>query len=143
MPDLSRPRPALASRLPSRLKTGLAAALLAGAGLAFLWFNAHPAQVFMGDVGALSLGGALGTEMVRQHAGDQRRQQQAEIAVVAGAVVDGSAASAREVSGVSSEGLKIMALPAASAGATLVSVRKVGEFNGTITATTPSGERSA
>ena len=32
-----------------------------GAGLAFLWFNAHPAQVFMGDVGALSLGGALGT----------------------------------------------------------------------------------
>ena len=36
-------------------------AALAGAGLAFLWFNAHPAQVFMGDVGALALGGALGT----------------------------------------------------------------------------------
>jgi phospho-N-acetylmuramoyl-pentapeptide-transferase len=36
-------------------------AAVAGAGLAFLWFNAHPAQVFMGDVGALSLGGALGT----------------------------------------------------------------------------------
>jgi phospho-N-acetylmuramoyl-pentapeptide-transferase len=36
-------------------------AAMAGAGLAFLWFNAHPAQVFMGDVGALSLGGALGT----------------------------------------------------------------------------------
>ncbi len=34
---------------------------MAGAGLAFLWFNAHPAQVFMGDVGALSLGGGLGT----------------------------------------------------------------------------------
>ena len=34
---------------------------LAGAGLAFLWFNANPAQVFMGDVGALALGGALGT----------------------------------------------------------------------------------
>jgi phospho-N-acetylmuramoyl-pentapeptide-transferase len=34
---------------------------MAGAGLAFLWFNANPAQVFMGDVGALSLGGALGT----------------------------------------------------------------------------------
>jgi phospho-N-acetylmuramoyl-pentapeptide-transferase len=34
---------------------------IAGAGLAFLWFNAHPAQVFMGDVGALALGGALGT----------------------------------------------------------------------------------
>jgi phospho-N-acetylmuramoyl-pentapeptide-transferase len=30
-------------------------------GLAFLWFNAYPAQVFMGDVGALALGGALGT----------------------------------------------------------------------------------
>jgi phospho-N-acetylmuramoyl-pentapeptide-transferase len=36
-------------------------AAMAGAGLAFLWFNAHPAQVFMGDVGALSLGGGLGT----------------------------------------------------------------------------------
>ncbi|CAG1017967.1 phospho-N-acetylmuramoyl-pentapeptide-transferase [Burkholderiaceae bacterium] len=36
-------------------------AAMAGAGLAFLWFNTHPAQVFMGDVGALSLGGALGT----------------------------------------------------------------------------------
>ncbi|WOP15057.1 phospho-N-acetylmuramoyl-pentapeptide-transferase [Ottowia sp. SB7-C50] len=36
-------------------------AAMAGAGLAFLWFNAHPAQVFMGDVGALALGGALGT----------------------------------------------------------------------------------
>jgi phospho-N-acetylmuramoyl-pentapeptide-transferase len=36
-------------------------AALAGAGLAFLWFNAYPAEVFMGDVGALALGGALGT----------------------------------------------------------------------------------
>jgi phospho-N-acetylmuramoyl-pentapeptide-transferase len=36
-------------------------AALAGAGLAFLWFNAYPAQVFMGDVGALALGGMLGT----------------------------------------------------------------------------------
>src|SRR6476620_8331245 len=36
-------------------------AAMAGSGLAFLWFNAHPAQVFMGDVGALALGGALGT----------------------------------------------------------------------------------
>jgi phospho-N-acetylmuramoyl-pentapeptide-transferase len=33
---------------------------LVGAGLGFLWFNAHPAQVFMGDVGSLSLGGVLG-----------------------------------------------------------------------------------
>jgi phospho-N-acetylmuramoyl-pentapeptide-transferase len=34
---------------------------LAGAGLGFLWFNAHPAQVFMGDVGSLSMGASLGT----------------------------------------------------------------------------------
>jgi phospho-N-acetylmuramoyl-pentapeptide-transferase len=34
---------------------------MGGAGLAFLWYNTHPAQVFMGDVGALALGGALGT----------------------------------------------------------------------------------
>jgi phospho-N-acetylmuramoyl-pentapeptide-transferase len=36
-------------------------AAMAGAGLAFLWFNAYPAEVFMGDVGALALGAALGT----------------------------------------------------------------------------------
>lgn len=36
-------------------------AAMVGAGLGFLWFNAHPAQVFMGDVGALALGGLLGT----------------------------------------------------------------------------------
>jgi phospho-N-acetylmuramoyl-pentapeptide-transferase len=34
---------------------------LLGASLGFLWYNAHPAEVFMGDVGSLSLGGALGT----------------------------------------------------------------------------------
>ncbi len=39
-------------------------AALAGAGLGFLWFNAYPAQVFMGDVGALALGAALGTVAV-------------------------------------------------------------------------------
>lgn len=39
-------------------------AAMAGAGLAFLWFNTYPAQVFMGDVGALALGGALGTVAV-------------------------------------------------------------------------------
>jgi len=37
---------------------------LAGAGLGFLWFNAYPAEVFMGDVGALALGAALGTMAV-------------------------------------------------------------------------------
>jgi phospho-N-acetylmuramoyl-pentapeptide-transferase len=36
-------------------------AAIAGAGLGFLWFNAHPAEIFMGDTGALALGGALGT----------------------------------------------------------------------------------
>ena len=38
--------------------------ILAGAGLGFLWFNTYPAQVFMGDVGSLSLGAALGTVAV-------------------------------------------------------------------------------
>jgi phospho-N-acetylmuramoyl-pentapeptide-transferase len=35
-------------------------AALSGAGLGFLWFNAYPAQVFMGDVGALAIGAAIG-----------------------------------------------------------------------------------
>lgn len=38
-----------------------------GAGLAFLWFNAPPAAVFMGDTGSLALGGALGTIAVVAH----------------------------------------------------------------------------
>jgi phospho-N-acetylmuramoyl-pentapeptide-transferase len=37
---------------------------MVGAGLGFLWFNAYPAEVFMGDVGALALGAALGTVAV-------------------------------------------------------------------------------
>ena len=37
---------------------------MVGAGLGFLWFNTYPAQVFMGDVGALSLGAALGVVAV-------------------------------------------------------------------------------
>ncbi|MEM9314138.1 MAG: phospho-N-acetylmuramoyl-pentapeptide-transferase, partial [Pseudomonadota bacterium] len=37
---------------------------IAGSGLGFLWFNTYPAQVFMGDVGALALGAALGTVAV-------------------------------------------------------------------------------
>jgi phospho-N-acetylmuramoyl-pentapeptide-transferase len=43
-------------------------ASIAGAGLGFLWFNSYPAEVFMGDVGALAIGAALGTVgvMVRQ-----------------------------------------------------------------------------
>jgi phospho-N-acetylmuramoyl-pentapeptide-transferase len=39
-------------------------AALVGAGLGFLWFNTYPAQVFMGDIGALALGGALGAVAV-------------------------------------------------------------------------------
>ncbi|NWM98501.1 phospho-N-acetylmuramoyl-pentapeptide-transferase, partial [Escherichia coli] len=40
---------------------------MVGAGLAFLWFNAPPAAVFMGDTGSLALGGALGTIAVTTH----------------------------------------------------------------------------
>ncbi|MFY9346173.1 MAG: phospho-N-acetylmuramoyl-pentapeptide-transferase [Orrella sp.] len=47
--------------IPGASELMILCAALAGAGLAFLWFNAYPAQVFMGDVGALALGGMLGT----------------------------------------------------------------------------------
>jgi phospho-N-acetylmuramoyl-pentapeptide-transferase len=47
--------------VPGAGELSIICAAIAGAGLAFLWFNAYPAQVFMGDVGALALGGALGT----------------------------------------------------------------------------------
>ncbi|WP_397475912.1 phospho-N-acetylmuramoyl-pentapeptide-transferase [Pusillimonas sp.] len=47
--------------IPGASEVMVLCAAIAGAGLAFLWFNAYPAQVFMGDVGALALGGALGT----------------------------------------------------------------------------------
>ena len=50
--------------IPGAGELVIVTAALAGAGLAFLWFNAHPAQVFMGDVGALALGGCLGTVAV-------------------------------------------------------------------------------
>lgn len=43
------------------------AATIVAAGMGFLWFNAYPAQVFMGDVGSLSLGGFLGTMAVLTH----------------------------------------------------------------------------
>ncbi|WP_018138004.1 MULTISPECIES: phospho-N-acetylmuramoyl-pentapeptide-transferase [unclassified Thioalkalivibrio] len=46
--------------VPGVGEVGIFAAALVGAGLGFLWFNAYPAQVFMGDVGALALGAALG-----------------------------------------------------------------------------------
>ena len=47
--------------IPGAGELTVVCAALAGAGLAFLGFNAYPAEVFMGDVGALALGGALGT----------------------------------------------------------------------------------
>jgi phospho-N-acetylmuramoyl-pentapeptide-transferase len=49
-------------------EVGIFCAALAGAGLAFLWFNVHPAQIFMGDVGSLSLGASLGiTAVIIRH----------------------------------------------------------------------------
>lgn len=45
---------------PGTEEVAILAAGICGAGLGFLWYNAHPAEVFMGDVGALALGGALG-----------------------------------------------------------------------------------
>jgi phospho-N-acetylmuramoyl-pentapeptide-transferase len=41
---------------------------MVGASIGFLWYNAHPAEIFMGDVGSLALGGAIGTIviMIRQ-----------------------------------------------------------------------------
>src|SRR5262249_57514833 len=44
-----------------------------GAGLGFLWFNAPPASIFMGDTGSLALGGAVGPGAVRPQAGGSRR----------------------------------------------------------------------
>jgi phospho-N-acetylmuramoyl-pentapeptide-transferase len=47
--------------LPGSGELTVYCAALLGASLGFLWFNAHPAQVFMGDTGSLALGGAFGT----------------------------------------------------------------------------------
>ena len=47
--------------IPGASELMVLCAAIGGSGLAFLWFNTYPAQVFMGDVGALALGGALGT----------------------------------------------------------------------------------
>jgi phospho-N-acetylmuramoyl-pentapeptide-transferase len=50
--------------IPGAEELSVFAGAMAGAGLAFLWYNSYPAQVFMGDVGALALGGGLGTMAV-------------------------------------------------------------------------------
>ncbi len=47
--------------LPGAGELAIFCGALAGAALGFLWFNAHPAQVFMGDTGSLAIGGALGS----------------------------------------------------------------------------------
>lgn len=47
--------------LPDAGELTVYCAAVVGAGLGFLWFNAHPARIFMGDTGSLALGGALGT----------------------------------------------------------------------------------
>tara|TARA_B100000768_G_C11202550_1_gene342386 strand:- start:422 stop:976 length:555 start_codon:yes stop_codon:yes gene_type:complete len=54
--------------IPSAGELTIFCAAMVGAGLGFLWFNTYPAQVFMGDVGALALGAALGcvAVLVRQ-----------------------------------------------------------------------------
>jgi phospho-N-acetylmuramoyl-pentapeptide-transferase len=45
---------------PNAAELTIFCSALVGAGLGFLWFNAHPAMVFMGDTGSLALGGAIG-----------------------------------------------------------------------------------
>ncbi|MDD9155896.1 phospho-N-acetylmuramoyl-pentapeptide-transferase [Aliivibrio sp. S4TY2] len=54
--------------IPQASELVVVCAAIVGAGFGFLWFNTYPAQVFMGDVGSLALGGALGTiaVLVRQ-----------------------------------------------------------------------------
>jgi len=49
------------ARVPQAAELTIFVGAMAGACLGFLWFNCHPAQIFMGDVGALSLGATLGT----------------------------------------------------------------------------------
>ena len=51
-------------RMPSAGELTIFCGSLVGAALGFLWYNAHPAELFMGDVGSLALGGAIGTVAV-------------------------------------------------------------------------------
>jgi phospho-N-acetylmuramoyl-pentapeptide-transferase len=52
------------SHVPGVGEVAVFCGALVGAGLGFLWYNAHPAEVFMGDVGSLALGGAIGSVAV-------------------------------------------------------------------------------
>jgi len=51
-------------KIPEAAELTIFCGSVAGASLGFLWYNAHPAEMFMGDVGSLSLGGAIGTVAV-------------------------------------------------------------------------------
>jgi phospho-N-acetylmuramoyl-pentapeptide-transferase len=51
-------------RMPMVSEVTIFCASMVGASIGFLWYNAHPAEVFMGDVGSLALGGAIGTVAV-------------------------------------------------------------------------------
>jgi phospho-N-acetylmuramoyl-pentapeptide-transferase len=51
-------------RLPGAAELTIFCGAMTGASIGFLWYNSHPAEVFMGDVGSLSLGGAMGTVAV-------------------------------------------------------------------------------
>jgi phospho-N-acetylmuramoyl-pentapeptide-transferase len=50
--------------VPGSSELTIFCATMIGASLGFLWYNAHPAEVFMGDVGSLALGGSMGTVAV-------------------------------------------------------------------------------
>jgi phospho-N-acetylmuramoyl-pentapeptide-transferase len=52
------------ARLPGAAELAVFCGAMTGASIGFLWYNAHPAEVFMGDVGSLALGGAMGTVAV-------------------------------------------------------------------------------
>ena len=52
------------ARLPGASELTIFCAAMVGSSLGFLWYNAHPAEIFMGDVGSLALGGALGVVAV-------------------------------------------------------------------------------
>ena len=52
------------ARLPGASELTIFCSSMVGASLGFLWYNAHPAEIFMGDVGSLALGGALGVVAV-------------------------------------------------------------------------------
>ena len=52
------------ARLPGAAELTIFCGAMMGASLGFLWYNAHPAEIFMGDVGSLALGGSLGVVAV-------------------------------------------------------------------------------